>query len=67
MGRTKRTIRYYSYKPYNQKELVTIVSKKKVPKDEAKPVDFLIVNLGGPFQEVGGKDENIGGDDTKMG
>lgn len=67
MGTTKRTIRYYSYKSYDKKETVTVISKKKVPKDEAKPVDFLIINLGGPFQEIGGEDENIGGDNTKMG
>lgn len=58
---------YNLYTPYEVKKTIVNTRKHKVPAKEARPIEYLVINLGGNFEQVGGDNEAIGGDVTKMG
>lgn len=64
---TNEVIRYYMYNSYETTENVVNIRERKVPKGKAQPIEYLVVNIGGPFERIGGNNEAIGGDVTKMG
>ena len=60
-------IRYRLLSDFIKKELYTRTETESAAEGIVQPVRSFIIQLGGPFEEVGGSYEATGGDDTQMG
>lgn len=63
----KGETKFYIYTPYIVTGTTVNMRARKVSASSARQIEYLVINLGGVFEKVGGNDEAIGGDVTKMG
>lgn len=59
---------YYKYTSYKATEYVVKTRvRTSGTKKEQRPIEHLVVLVGGPFEQVGGNHEALGGSYKKMG
>ena len=59
---------YYKYTPYETTDYVVRTrTRTTVSKEVNRPIEYLAVQIGGPFEQVGGGNETVGGSNKKMG